>query len=144
MIANVTTSVPAEKTIGEIQAMLAKIRASALMIEYTDGQPAAIFFKLTRGDHELNFRLPSNWQGILEAMKRERVTRSLQNPEQAKRVAWRVTREWLRAQLTLIEAGAASIEEVMLPWAISNDGTTVAARLLSGSTGLLALPAPEK
>lgn len=144
MIANITTSVPAEKTVGEIQGILAKIHASAMMIEYNEGQPEAISFKLNREGHELSFRLPSNWQGIFRAMKREKMAQRLRTPEQAKRVSWRVTRDWLRAQLTLIEAGAASIEEVMLPWAITVDGSTVAAKLLSGSTGLLALPAPKE
>lgn len=145
MIANKTTSVPAEKTVSEIQSMLAGVRASALMIDYDNGQPIAISFKMVREGHALSFRLPSNWQGILNALKREKtMPRRLINSDHAKRVSWRVVRDWLRAQLTLIEAGAASIEEVMLPWAITNDGQTVAAKLLSGETGLLALPAPAE
>lgn len=144
MIANKTTTVSAEKTVMEIQSMLASVRASALMIDYTDGKPEAIAFKLVRGEQPIAFRLPANWQGIMAAMKKDKsIPRRLVCEDQARRVSWRVVRDWLRAQLTLIEAGAATIEEVMLPWAITSDGTTVAQRMLSGPNGFLALPAPK-
>lgn len=68
----------------------------------------------------------------------------LRTPEQAQRVAWRVIRDWTRAQLTMVEAGVVSIEEVMLPWAMTNNGITVANRLLFGGEGFLALPAPSQ
>lgn len=142
MIANITTSVAAEKTVAEIQTMLAKAGASSMMVEYANGQPSGIAFQIERSGHKLAFRLPSEWQGILAAMKRQRVAARLITPEQARRVSWRVTRDWLRAQLTLIEAGASTIEEVMLPWAITANGSTIAQRVLSGETSLLALPGP--
>lgn len=145
MIANRTTSVSAVKSVSEIQAMLAEARASALTIDYSDGEPSGLSFTLTRENHSLHFRLPCNWSGTLQAMKRDKkCERRLLQPEQAKRVAWRVLRDWIRAQLTLVEAGASSIEEVMIPYLVTNDGTTVAARLFNGSSGLLALPAPPK
>lgn len=144
MIANRTTTVAAEKSVMEIQAMLASVKASAMMIDYVDGKPDAIAFKMIKGGQPIAFRLPANWQGILEAMRRDKtVPRRLVCEDQARRVSWRVVRDWLRAQLTLIEAGASSIEEVMLPWAITNDGTTVGQRVLSGASGFLALPAPR-
>lgn len=142
MIANKTTTVSAERTVAEIQSMLASARASALMIDYEACQPSAIAFKLDRGGTHISFRLPSNWQGILAALKKDRtVPRRYCCEEHARRVSWRVVRDWLRAQLTLVEAGASTIEEVMLPWAITADGSTVAHRMLSGA-GLLALPSP--
>lgn len=145
MIANRTTQIDATKTVGEIQAMLAAARASSLMIDYEDGQPSALAFQLTQGDQSLSFRLPCNWQGILAALKRDKkYPQRLKNPDQAKRVSWRVLRDWMRAQLTLVEAGASTMQEVMVPWLITNDGTTVAHRLFSGESGMLALPAPRE
>lgn len=140
MIANRNTTVPDLKTVGEIQAMLAGIRADAIVMQYDAGEPSAIAFKLTRDGHSISFQLPSNWQGIFQALKRDKsIPKRLLTAEQAKRVSWRVIRDWLRAQLSLIEAGAATIEEVMLPWAITSDGTTVASRIFSGQTGLLTM-----
>lgn len=143
MIANRTTTVPAAKTVGEIQSMLAGMHATALMIDYHDGEPSAIAFSLVRNGHPISFKLPCNWQGVYRALQREKIPRRLMTHEHAKRVAWRVVRDWLRAQLSLIEAGATAVEVVMLPWAITRDGSTVADRVLSGSAGLLALPAPR-
>lgn len=120
MIANKGTSVSAVKSVGEIQAMLAEARASSLMIDYRDGEPIGLSFQLTKGGQSLSFRLPCNWEGTLAAMKREKkCPRNLCMPDQAKRVTWRVLREWLRAQLTLVETGASSIEEVMIPYLIT-------------------------
>jgi hypothetical protein len=111
------------------------------MIDYAEGKPEAIAFKMNRGDQPIAFRLPANWQGVLAAMKKDKtIPRRLVCEDQARRVSWRVVRDWLRAQLTLIEAGTASIEEVMLPWAVTSDGTTVSQRILGSPNGFLALP----
>jgi len=114
------------------------------MIDYVDGKPDAIAFKLIREGQPIAFRLPANWQGIFNAMRKDKsIPRRLVNEDQSRRVSWRVVRDWLRAQLTLIESGASTLEEVMLPWAITSDGTTVGQRVLSGPNGFLALPAPK-
>lgn len=140
VIANRSTKIPSERTVADIQAMLASANASALMIDYLEGKPDSIAFKLDRNGQPIAFRLPCNWQGIMVALRKDKsVPRRLVCEEQSRRVAWRVIRDWLRAQLTLIEAGAATIEEVMLPWAITSDGETVGRKLLNGSGGLLAI-----
>lgn len=137
MVANRTTSVSADKTVNEIQQMLAGAKAASTMIDYVDGKPEAIAFRLISHEQEIAFRLPSNWRGIIAAMRKDRkIPNRLINEEQARRVAWRVVRDWLRAQLTMIEAGHASLEEVMLPWAITNDGQTVAQKMY-GPNGYL-------
>lgn len=146
MIANRTTTVSPERTVAEIQAMLAAVKASAIMIDYDETTtPTAIAFKLIKDGQSLAFRLPVNWQGVLAALRREKgLSRSLLIPGHAKRVAWRIIKDWLRVQLSLIEAGASTIEEVLLPWAITTDGQTVAQRVLSGSSGLLRLSGPSE
>jgi hypothetical protein len=145
MIANRTTTVSAEKTVNEIQSILAGVRASKMMLEYdSDGKPSAIAFQIDREGQTMAFRLPCDWQGVLRALKRERggIQHRLLTPDHAKRVSWRIIKDWLRAQLSLIEAGASTMEEVMLPWAITTDGQTVSQRVLSGSSGLLRLTGP--
>lgn len=137
MIANTTTTVSAERSVAEIQKMLAMARVSAVMLEFDEGQPSGIAFKINCNDIEISFRLPCNWKGVLDAMKREKTPTRFLTKDHAKRVSWRITRDWLRAQLSLVESGKSSIQEVMLPWAITNDGSTVSTRLLNGSTPLL-------
>jgi hypothetical protein len=89
MIANRTTTISAEKTVSEIQSMLASVRASAMMIDYdTDGTPCGIAFRLEREGQSMAFRLPSDWQGVLKALKRERggIPHRLLTADHAKRV----------------------------------------------------------
>lgn len=137
MIANVNTTVDSQRTVAQIQELLASAKANAIMIELENGQPSSISFRLNVRGSTLSFKLPCNWQGTLAAMKRTNVVARMRNEQQARRVAWRILREWLRAQLSLIESGAATIEEVMLPWAITNDGQTVSQKMLSASSPLL-------
>lgn len=131
-VANKTTTIEDTKTVGEIQSMLATAGATSVMIHYVNARPESIAFKLVSGSGPIAFILPANWKGILSAMKRDPHTPiRLIYEDQARRVSWRVVRDWLRAQLTMISAGGATLEEVMLPWAVTNDGSTVSKRLLS-------------
>ena len=45
--------------------------------------------------------------------------------EQAERVAWRVARSWLEAQLAMIQIGLAKIDQIMLPYMHVGDQQTV-------------------
>jgi hypothetical protein len=50
-----------------------------------------------------------------------------------------VVRDWLKAQITVIECGFAKFETMFMPYMLTNDGRTVGERM--EETGLL--PAPE-
>lgn len=141
-ISNKTTSVNSVRTVGEIQALLAKAGARQMLIEYEGEDPSALAFQIMVHGQPVGFRLPCNWQGILKAL-RGQVPVRLQNSQHAKRVGWRIVKDWLRAQLSLIEAGASTIEEVMLPWAIMKTGNTVSMEMLVNKPHLLGLPAPK-
>lgn len=79
-----------------------------------------------RGGEQVGFRLPANTPGVLAAMRADKaVPRSLIKTEQAERVVWRITRDWVRAQLAIIEAGMARLEQVMLPYAVTPSGRTL-------------------
>src|SRR3712207_6482330 len=124
---NYTTSIAPQKTVMEIQAMLAKAGASAIMAEYdTDGNIVALSFRLRdeQGSY-ISFKLPTAWQPVLETLKRQSVSRTLQTPEQALRVAWRITKDWVAAQLAIIETRMVTTAQVFLPYAITQQGQTV-------------------
>jgi hypothetical protein len=40
------------------------------------------------------------------------------------RVAWRIVKDWIEAQMAIVEAGQAEMAEVFLPYATIEDGTT--------------------
>lgn len=47
------------------------------------------------------------------------------DPEQAERVAWRNVRDWVLAQMALVESCDAAVDEVFLPYMTDNSGKTL-------------------
>ena len=74
---NYTTSIAVDKTINEIQQMLAKAGASRVMTEYDDtGNIVALSFQLKMGEEYIAFSLPTDWRPVLEVLKRQKVVSS--------------------------------------------------------------------
>lgn len=126
-ILNYTTTISAEKTASEIQKKLAMAKAQAVLCEYDDEAiMSAMSFRINTAHGVITFRLPANTQGVLKALKRDKkVPRKLQTKEQAAKVAWRVLKDWIEAQLAIVEADMADLTEVFLPYAQFADGKTV-------------------
>jgi hypothetical protein len=126
-ILNYTTKIDTHKTISEIQQILAKGGARAIMHQYDDsGNITALSFKIEMGTQEAAFKLPTVWEPVLELMKKDKkVPRRLITKEQALRVAWRITKDWVEAQIAFIQTMNVPITQVFLPYAITRDGTTV-------------------
>ena len=118
-ILNYTTKIAPLKTAGEIQGILASKGAKSINIDYASGEPVALWFKIEVRGVDIAFRLPCNWEGVEQAMRRDRTVQPrYQSRDQAKRVAWRIVKDWVEAQLAIIESGQAEIGEVFLPYAI--------------------------
>ncbi len=120
-ILNYTTKIAAHKTVGEIQAMLARAGARAISIEYdAEAQPFAVAFAIDVAGRTVHFRLPSRWQGVEQRLyKDDQVPRRFKTAAQARRIAWRIVKDWVAAQLAIIEAGVAELPEVFLPYAVN-------------------------
>ncbi len=124
-IANYTTSVSVERTVNEITKMLCAAGAMATMTEYEGGLPKSVAFRLKSGDNSLHFRLPANWRGVQQVLKKTKgVTQRHCEDDQARRIAWRIVRDWLRAQLALTAAGCADIEQIFLPYMLDGETDT--------------------
>jgi hypothetical protein len=120
-ILNYTTKIMSAKTVGEIQEMLGRKGADEISLKYNNFEPIAIQFRVDGWV----FRLPCNVKGVYEAMKRDRkIPNSHKNVEQATRTAWRIIKDWVEAQLAIIEAGQATMQEVFFPYAVGEDGVT--------------------
>lgn len=126
-ILNYTTMISPHKTVGEIQEILARSGAMAVSIDYdTHGQPDALMFLIKVRDEPISFRLPSRWQGVYKRLLEDpKVPRAQRNEEQARRVAWRIVKDWCQAQLAVVDAGQAMLAEVFLPYAVTQSGATV-------------------
>jgi hypothetical protein len=118
-ILNYTTTISVQKTAGEIQEILARAGARSVLIEYgTDRIPEAVSFQVDLNGRPISFRLPSQWHGVLRALAKSAVAAKYKTEEQARKVAWRIIKDWTEAQVAIIEAGAAELAEVFLPYLI--------------------------
>jgi hypothetical protein len=118
-ILNYTTKISSDKTVGEIQSMLIRKGVSSVNIEVKDRRPYAVLFVLDIQSKNISFRLPCNVEGVLKAMQRDsKIPRANKNFEQAERTAWRIIKDWVEAQMAIVEAGQAVMEEVFLPYVI--------------------------
>lgn len=120
-ILNYTTKIAVARTVGQIQGILASAGAQSISIDYDEqGQPTAVTFLITVQEQLVNFRLPSRWHGVWAALKNDpNVPKRFKTEEQARRVAWRIVKDWVEAQLAIIEAGLAELAEVFLPYAVN-------------------------
>lgn len=140
-ILNYTTKIAAEKSIGEIQKCLVKHGATKIVTDYSDHLPAAVTFCLPLNGSMAAFVLPANYDGVLRAMKSDnKVPGRLCTKEQALKVSWRIVKDWVEAQMAIVEAQLADMAEVFLPYAITKHGTTVYNMIKQDSQLLLTSP----
>ncbi len=126
-ILNYTTSISTEKIAAEIQRRLVDANAQAVMHEYDDdGIMSAMSFRIKSSSGVLSFRLPSNMDGVYNSLcNNPKVPNRLKTHEQAARVAWRILKVWVEAQIAMIEAEMADIEEIFLPYVQDSSGKTL-------------------
>ena len=126
-VLNYTTTIAAAKTIGEMQAMLAQAGAARVGVEYHDGSASGMSFLLSTPHGERAFTLPVDVDAMerLLAKQRKGNNRVKADRAQAERVAWRVMKDWLAAQLALVETQMAALDQVMLPYLHTDDGRTL-------------------
>jgi len=126
-ILNYTTGISSAKTVSEIAQKLARAGATNVSFEYIDGETSAVYFTIKHEGTLVNFRLPHDVHGVLDALKRDksRVAPKYRTEAHASKVAWRIVKDWVEAQLAIIEAGQAKTLQVFLPYAVSKDGKTL-------------------
>lgn len=131
-ILNYTTKVDAHKTVGEIQAVLSRKGASTVMVVYENGHPEAVSFQFTIDGNSVPFKLPCKFAGVRKVMlqgfkgiARSRREKDKDFDQQVRRVSWRIIKDWVEAQLALVEAGQAEIAEVFLPYVVAANGATL-------------------
>lgn len=147
---NYSTTIAASKTVGEMQALLAGHGASRIAVDYLDGAPSSLSFLLVTPHGPRHFTLPVNVEAmhrLLIQQDREGKLRSgsravRTSREQAERVAWRVMKDWLAAQLALVETQMAGLDQVMLPYLhVDGERTLYAAYKEREAVAMLEAPA---
>ena len=120
---NYTTKVPSQRTVAECSALLAEHGADAIAVTYQDKQPVGVQFHLQGSTFELPVDVAAMGRILAKSRPAGGMSQAAyRSPEHAERVAWRVVKDWLAAQLALVAAQQVGLDEVMLPYLITEDG----------------------
>lgn len=122
-ILNYTTTVAAAKSVAEIQATLTKAGASRIMIENNaDREPSALVFEL----HHRQYRLPCRHKEVHKVLNRQRgVEARYRTLPHALKVAWRNLKDWVEAQVAIMECEMVKGDEVFMPYLVMSTGETM-------------------
>lgn len=136
-IKNYTTQVSEDQTVSEIMRLLAQKGARQIQVGYDDaGQPDSIAFVIVlRRDSSdqtgvpVPFKLPCNIQGAMRALAQEfryeaPKQKFLKDPkaqQRARKIAWRIVKDWVDAQVAMVEMDQAALAQVFLPYVVRTD-----------------------
>jgi len=121
---NYTTTVAPNRTLGQITDRLVKHGATQVLGEYDAGSITGIAFAVTGPTGMQRYRLPLNVSAVEKVLGADRnVPRRLKTRDQAERVAWRILKDWIEAQLAIVETQMVSLDQVMLPYLLVQGGT---------------------
>lgn len=144
---NYTTTVQVSKTSQEIVGMLAAHGVTRIQAMYNDGQITGLLFGIQVDGRELAFQLPVNAEAVYlklqEDYDRGRIAARYAGREHAFRVAWRILKDWIEAQIALIETHMVRTEEVFLPYLLNEDGDRTLYQIMSNSWKQLEAPKGE-
>lgn len=144
---NYTTIVAADKTAAEIQQILVKHGARTILLNFGDAHElTGLSFQMETQNGILPFTLPANVKAVERLLLKLRRTQpeTWQHDyepvmerirQQAQRVAWRILKTWVQAQVAIIETGMVSVEEAFLPYLMI--GKTSMFEMLKGRGFLL-------
>lgn len=123
---NYTTQVPASKSIEQVQSTLARHGATGVLLEYEQGtgRLSGLAFKIDMDGRTLGFRLPVKYREAREALLKQKIRRADRDQDYVYRVAWRILKDWVDAQMALLELELVELPQIFLPYAITaNDKT---------------------
>lgn len=125
-IANYSTTVDALKTVGEIQGILVAHGARSILMNYgKDGGIESLSFIVETPYGDMPIRLPINAKAVLKVLEEQRVPPRYANYQQAVRIAWRIVKDWVRAQMAILETEMVKMEQIFLPYMITKNNQTL-------------------
>ena len=73
----------------------------------------------------LGYAMPVNYEAVYDVLTDEGLIFKRdtdRRKEQARRVAWRILKDWIEAQIALLESGMVEMEEIFLPYMLAGAG----------------------
>jgi len=97
--------------------ILAGHGAKAILMNYcNDGQIESLSFQIATPQGDIRIRLPVNPDAVMKVMSRQGVTKKYLNWAHAIRVAWRIVKDWVKAQMAIVETEMVRTEQVFLSY----------------------------
>jgi len=127
-IQNYTSTVPAIRSISEIEEMLVEIGATGFQKDYVDKKICGLRFIVEMPGVRRVFSIPAKPEvvyAILTKGKRIQKRSEQSYLDQAERTAWRIVRDWVEIQCTMVKMQQADAFEVFLPYMLNKSGETM-------------------
>jgi len=139
---NYSTTVDHQKSAEEIRKLLRGRVRRTILDEDSMGNVVAIQFIIETNHGTFPFRLPVNVEACRAALQSQRQRGEISGSytittDKARRVAWRILKDWIRAQLGLIDTGMVATEEVFLPYLMLDEKRTMFDALKEGKLPLM-------
>lgn len=130
-ILNYTTTVDSHKTVAEIENILIKHKAKSIMKNYNGECIESLSFLVDVGYNQIPIKMPAKVDECLKVLHLEKKKNSKVKAtrEQAERVAWRILKDWVEAQMALLDINMAKLEEVFMPYIVDKTGKTLFEKL---------------
>ena len=139
---NYTTKIEPERTISQITSLLGRKGAMEISTIYGGpGVPSGMRWTVNTRHGPREFALPVKINAVYQVMTKERVLPSndRNRMEQARRTAWRIIKDWVEAQMALLDTEMVELEEIFLPYMVEG-GTTLYNALAEREFRQTALP----
>lgn len=128
---NTYTTSPVSNMLNDIQKALLRVKATDISYKFdSQGRITGLRFGMNIGSEPVGFLLPVNIEKVRLVLKHEGNKR-WNDDEYVYRVAWACMRDWVVAQMALIETEMAEPLQVFLPYAHDASGTTLFEKVVS-------------
>src|SRR6266536_4980635 len=131
---NTHSDIAIEKIFAELQKTLGQHGAKQISFDYgDDGQVQRVAFIIQVKDISIPVQLPARVEKAQAVLKKQwedgKISHKIGKEKaygdaQAYRVAWRNILDWVQAQMALIEIDLAKLEEIFLPFMLTQHGET--------------------
>lgn len=132
-ILNYTTTIDAFKTVSEIEYILMKHQAKSIQKDYENGRIVSLSFVVDNGRMLFPVRMPAKVERCYQSLKKERAKspnkQIIVTMEQAEKVSWRILKDWVEAQMALLDIEIAKMEEIFMPYIVDRSGQTLFEKL---------------
>jgi len=130
---NTFTKTSVDSMLKEIQKALIRVKSTGMIYKFDGlGHVVGLSFGLEIKGQSVGFLLPINTEKVRVVLKREGNKRH-DDDEYVFRVAWATMRDWVVAQMALIETEMAEPLQVFLPYAQDASGKTLFEKVVNSN-----------